>query len=87
MQDFDAQKGLEKLSRVVGQALALLTVDNPGKQAALDRLLIHHEAIAQNPSASLVMDKLRQGAEPMFSQLRTGELRQADHPFPRSPED
>ncbi|MFT8920619.1 MULTISPECIES: hypothetical protein [Acetobacter] len=80
MEHFDAQKAIEQLSFVVGQALARLTDGSPEKQAALDYLLIHHEANAKSPSASLVVDRIRKGAEPMFVAMR--EARMGHRPPP-----
>lgn len=75
MENFDTQRGIEELAFVMGQALALLTVENPAKREALDELLIYHEANAANPSASLVIDRLRKGAEPMLAAMRDGRIR------------
>lgn len=79
MENFDAKQAIEQLSFVVGQALARLTDGNPEKQDALDYLLIHHEANAKNPSASLVVDRIRKGAEPMFVAMREARTGHKPH--------
>lgn len=78
MQEFDARQAIGALSYFVGQATALLSMDDPGMREALDRMISYHEANAGSPSASEVMNAVRLGSERMESAVRTGQVRRGE---------
>ena len=75
MEEFDPKKAIETLSFFVGQALALLSVDDQGMQDALDRTIGYHEANATTPSGSVAMNAVRLGSEKIWAAKRTGQIR------------
>lgn len=64
------QRELRLVSIFFGQAIAVLTAEDPVKRQALDDLLAHYEGIAQQLEAPTMMRTIRDAFDKMASAQR-----------------